>query len=116
MEKPDNQSLLPKVEQDDILSLVSEEIFDTNHIERWVHVAESNPALAQEILRRADIEATQSIHFDENRVQFQKRIIDTVTFAIRALERATERERGITSEPVQSTIVDVDDEDPRLSA
>lgn len=117
MEKPDNQSHLPKVEQDDILSLVVEDILDANHMERWDHLLQTNPTLANEIRKRAHIEATQSTHFDVNSVQFQKRIIDTATFAIQALEVATLRQLNKTSDQeVLPTIVDVDGEDQPLSA
>ncbi|HEV7952155.1 MAG TPA: hypothetical protein VGO98_02170 [Candidatus Saccharimonadales bacterium] len=115
MEKQGNQSHLPKVEKDDILSLVSEEIFDANHMERWEHFAHTNPTLAGEILSRAHIESTQSAHFDENRMQLQKRITDTVTFAIRALEVAALRKHSAPLSQEETMVVDVGGEDQQPS-
>lgn len=116
MEKLDNQSSLPKVEQADLLALMSEEILDANHMERWDHFSQTNPALAQEILMRAHVESTQSAHFDENSAQLQKRIIDTVTFTVRALEAATTRHQAESKETTDEvSTIGVDDEGQPLS-
>lgn len=93
MEKPDRKSLLPEVVRDDLLALVLEEFTDSNHIQRWVTFAEHNRILAQEILERAYVESMQIERFREGNTEVQKAIIDTVTFAIRALEIALLRER-----------------------
>lgn len=119
MEKQGNQSHLPKVEQDDILSLVSEEVSDKNHEKRWDHFTKTNPLLSDEILMRSHTEAKQSAHFDENYIQFQTRIMNTVTFALRAMEVANQRQHGepLTFLDVEDpTSGDVDGEDQPLSA
>lgn len=111
MEKSENHSQLPRVEQDDILRLTQEEILTTNHVARWSKFAEENPVLAQEIIKRAYIEVTQSTRGGENDTQMQIRIMDTVTYCIRAMELALARQRKQINE--DSTGVDGDDEDPQ---
>jgi len=91
MEKPEKHSHLPKVEQDDILKLTQEEIVNNNNIARWSKFAEEDPVMAKEIIKRAYIEASQSIRSGENEVQLQLRIMDIVTYYIEAKGIALER-------------------------
>ena len=118
MTTPEYESFLPKVASDDILSLVFEDVTDTNHTERWLRFAKAHPVLAAEMLGRTLIESRESTQFDKHTGDLQKRMMDSVVFAINALERAAERtrtgraaDRGI-EEPLSDG---VDDEDQQLS-
>lgn len=84
--------MLPKVEESDLLGLVFEEVIDPTHREWWKEFARDNPLLARQILKRAyfdsqDAEGVSSL-------EVQRRLVDIVSFAMRALKSAAERARS----------------------
>jgi hypothetical protein len=92
MASHNHEPMLPKVEESDLLGLVVEEVIDPKHAGWWKELALDNPLLAQQIIKRAyfdtqDKEGTSSL-------ELQKIIIDSVTFAIRALKAAAERQKN----------------------
>ena len=89
MTSREHERMLPKVEESDLLSLVVEEVIDPGHANWWQEFATENPVLARQILKRAyydtlDINGASSL-------DAQRRIIDNVSFAVRALKMAAER-------------------------
>lgn len=116
MTTPEYESFLPRVESVDILSLVFEDVTDTNHTERWLRFAKAHPVLAAELLGRTLIEARESTQFDEHTGDLQKRMMENVVFAINALELAARRTRdGEPNEELELLSGGVDDEDQQLS-
>ena len=91
MSSPNHEPKLPKVEESDLLGLVVEEVIDPGHQGWWEEFARDNPVLAHQILKRAYY-STQSID-DLSSLEVQRRIIDNVSFAIRALKLAAERQK-----------------------
>ncbi|HET6747380.1 MAG TPA: hypothetical protein VFH06_04720 [Candidatus Saccharimonadales bacterium] len=89
MTSPEHEPLLPRVEEDDLLSLVIEDITDPTHERHWKEFAAQNPHLAAELLKRT-FARTRDIT-DSNRSEVQKFALDTVTFAMRAMEQAAKR-------------------------
>lgn len=117
MTTPEHESFLPKVESDDILSLVFEDVTDTNHTERWLRFAKAHPVLAAEILGRTLIESRESIQYDKHTGDLQKRMMENAIFAVNALEKAAERIHNDGVSPsIRRPSDDVDDEDQQLSA
>lgn len=112
MEKPENHSSLPKVEQDDLLAVYIEELESKNHIEQWFRFKEENPVLGDEILSLAYKELERSAAAGENRSQVHMRILYVVAFSARAMQVALERQRR--DENNQSTIVGDDGEGQQL--
>lgn len=82
--------MLPKVEESDLLGLVVEEVIDPGHLGWWEEFAAENPILARQILKRAYYD-TQDNNLSS--LETQRRIIDNVSFAIRALKAAAERQQ-----------------------
>lgn len=106
MTMPERQSFLPKVEEADLLDLVLEDVLDPKHIERWRHFTSTQSLLAREILKKTFTETRQARADTTSALAQQKLILDTLTFAFSALERAGER----------ASLLAVDDEDQALSA
>lgn len=90
MSSPNREPMLPKVEESDLLGLVVEEVIDPGHRGWWEEFAAENPILARQILKRAYYDTQDSDHASS--LEVQRRIIDNVSFAIRALKLAAERE------------------------
>ena len=84
---PEHKSLLPRVEEEDLLDLIFEDVVEPSHQERWGRIASANSRLAREVLKRSAIAARE----ERNEPERQKAIIDILTFAIEALERAAIR-------------------------
>lgn len=88
-----HEPMLPKVEESDLLGLVVEEVIDPRHVGWWKELAAENPLLAQQIIKRA--------YFDTqvggmSSLEIQKIVIDSVTFAVRALKAAAERQSSLS--------------------
>lgn len=66
------------------MSLVFSDVTDPDHIEDWHEFASTNPELAREILKRAFIDHRDS-------PETQRRLINTISFAMAALKRAFRR-------------------------
>lgn len=116
MTTPEYESFLPRVVPNDILSLVFEDVTDTNHTERWLRFAKAHPVLAAEMLGRTLIESRESTQFDKHTGDLQKRMMENIVFAINALERAAERTRANKTNPAIESLSDgVGDEDQQLS-
>ena len=90
-----SESSLPRVDNTDIASVLLDDILDPSHRGRYEHFANENPDLIREISRRAYIEAYEKIHQDNplSLIDLQKMVIDSVTFALSALEIASIRHR-----------------------
>ncbi len=89
MASHNHEPMLPKVEESDLLGLVVEEVIDPKHVGWWKEFAGDNPLLAQQIIKRSffdtqDLEGATSL-------EIQKIIIDSITFAMRALKAAALR-------------------------
>lgn len=100
MVSPNREPRLPRVEESDLLGLVFEEVIDPAHAEWWKEFAGENPLLARQVLKRAyfDSHDTDGI----SSLEIQRRLIDIVSFAMRALKSAAERvrsEQETTAEP-----------------
>lgn len=108
MTLPEHESFLPKVEEDDLLELVFEEVTSSDHYARWLALRTTNPTLAREILKRAALEAYLIDKKNITTLELQKMIIDHVSFAVAALTQAAKRHNKL--EP-SVTNADVDDED-----
>lgn len=91
MSSPNREPMLPKVEESDLLGLVVEEVIDPAHKGWWEEFAAENPILARQILKRAYYDTQDSDRASSFEVQ--RRIIDNVSFAIRALKLAAERQQ-----------------------
>ena len=91
MSSPNREPMLPKVEESDLLGLVVEEVIDPAHKGWWEEFAAENPILARQILKRAYYDTQDSEHVSS--LEVQRRIIDNVSFAIRALKLAAERQQ-----------------------
>lgn len=92
-----DESFLPHVDEADLARILFEDITDPTHRERWRHHSRLNPTLAREILNRAYIANAEDL---QNPLEMTKRIIDSVTFALSAIEAAIKRkhtEDGNTS-------------------
>ena len=82
---------LPRVTQFDLLALVAEEIEDPDHKEWWQAFATENPVLAREVIKRAFFDSyTEEL----SSFEIQKRIVNSVAFAMRALRASLEREKA----------------------
>lgn len=90
------ESFLLHVEEDDIAQVLFEDIIDPSHNARYEHFARTNPKLIQEIMRRAGIAARNTIgdQSQKTTIEVQKIIIDSVTFALSALEVAVKRQNS----------------------
>jgi hypothetical protein len=92
---------LPRVEDADFNYLLFEDIVDPTHKARFEHFASQNPALIQEVVRRALTDSTDLHRYAKGdslgMVELQKVIIDTVTFTLGALEAAADREYLVQS-------------------
>jgi hypothetical protein len=84
-------SMLPHVTEDDLLSLVYEDVLDPYHLKRWKEFATDNPELAREVLKRSWIGARKLAAQESDVAQLQKYVIDLVTFSIHALKVASQR-------------------------
>lgn len=94
MTEPTGESFLPIVHGDDLALVTLKDILEPHHLERFHRIAQHNPALIQEIMRRAYF-ATQDIDNDAlARLSMQKIIIDNVTFALDALEASLRRRQA----------------------
>ncbi len=92
MTKPNGDSFLPHVEDIDITQVLFEDIVDPSHRARFERLAQTNPEIVQEIIRRAYISASElSSSSVSTTVEAQKMIIDNVTFALSALEASLRR-------------------------
>jgi hypothetical protein len=112
MVSDDYESFLPRVEESDLLSLVFEDVTDPQHRERWRSFAKTNPRLATEVLKLGYV---ASYTEQASSQEFQKTVVDIVSFVISALETAAKRLKD-KEEPLIYLIGDDDDEDPPLSA
>ena len=86
---------LPYVSDSDISAALYEDITDPTHRNRLDYFTNLNPDLVHEISRRAYITA-HTILREEDRelistLRLQKAIVDTVTFALDALEKSLKR-------------------------
>lgn len=97
MMKSSDESFLSHVEEDDIARVLFEDITDPSHKARYEHFARTNPELTREIMRRAGVAARNAIGDQGLRttIEVQKIIIDSVTFALSALETAVKRQSSI---------------------
>lgn len=84
------EPILPQVEEADLAQILYEDITDPLHIKRWAHFVETYPALASIVLERSYIAARDL----PTSVEATKKIIDTVTFVISALEAAVRRNKS----------------------
>lgn len=100
MASHNREPMLPKVEESDLLGLVVEEVVDPRHVDWWKEFARDNPLLARQVIKRAYFD-TQDVG-EASSLEVQRRIIDNVSFAIRALKAAAER---ISRERLQETAV-----------
>jgi len=91
MTSHEHEPMLPRVEEADLLLLVFDEITDPVHSQRWKELAASNPVLANELLKVTLARAREIS--DSNPLEVQKFAVDTVTFALKALETALKRLR-----------------------
>jgi hypothetical protein len=87
MTDSDFESRLPRVDNTDLSEALFDRITDESHKKQWEHFARTNPILAREILVRAKTEAS----LDRNNLDITKRVIDSVSFAVAALELASKR-------------------------
>lgn len=83
-----DESFLPHVDEADLAQILFEDITDPTHRERWRHHSRTNPVLTREILNRAYIVNASELN---NPLAVTKRIIDSVTFALSAIEAAAKR-------------------------
>jgi hypothetical protein len=83
-----DESFLPRVDETDLAQILFEDITDPTHRERWRHHSRLNPTLAREILNRAYVMDVRQL---QNPLEVTKLIIDSVTFALSAIEAATKR-------------------------
>jgi hypothetical protein len=113
MEKPSSQSHLPEVEQDDILYLMFDDVTNTDHSERWENFANNHPILAAELRARITNEAKASAEYDKNSEDIRIRMMNTIVFAVNALEQAGRRIKDLQVKT--TTNGDVAGEDQPLS-
>lgn len=107
MEKPENHSSLPKVEQDDLLVVFVESGESENHIDQWYYFADTNHVIADEVLNLSYKEASDAVKNGENARQLQIRMLKIAGFTVRAMQVALERE---TRQREELTGVGDDDE------
>lgn len=81
---------LPKVDEIDIGIVRLEEILDPEQYSRWKDFATEQPVLAYEILRRARF-TDRGFRREPEIAQY---IINTTTFAIKAIETALQRQES----------------------
>lgn len=112
MEESDYTSLLPKVEQSDLLTLVLEETQDPQQTERWKHLAATNPILAREVMKRCFIETRQLVTTsgEIRHLELQRIAKQVAIYALTALEAAAERIQKEARPPTTSG--DADDAVP----
>jgi hypothetical protein len=91
MEKPENPSSLPKVEQDDLIALYMEELASEKYMDLWYKYEAENPVIANEVLARSYQELERSAAAGENRSQMHMRILMVVAISARAMEIVLER-------------------------
>jgi hypothetical protein len=104
MTSPEREYSLPRVEEDDLLNLVFEDITDPVHKERWQAFASSNPALTREVLKRAYVAA-------RGNMELQKIILDAIAYAYAALAAAAIRLSAQEAPP--AVTVGYDDDEGR---
>ncbi len=116
---------LPRVTESDILKLVLDDIMESETRAMWKRFADTNPVLANEVLRRAAIDARSMIMQGEAYwPTLQALIVDSVTFAVNSMIVALERQReeeagqmpGLESNKRVRPTDDAGDADPQPSA
>lgn len=90
MNEQGRQPLLPRVEQVDLAAILTEDIINPEHTERWKRLARDNPELAHELLKRAEYLSRET----NGPLDVYKGSIDLVTYVVNALEVALTRIRG----------------------
>lgn len=106
MVSPERHSLsLPRVEETDLLGIVLEEVIDPTHKAWWEQFATENPYLARQVLLRAHNATLEEL----SSLEVEKRIVDSILFAMRALRAAAERQ-SIEREKQYATSGGDDDE------
>lgn len=94
MTEPSHESFLPRVDDTDLAQVLFDDITDPTHKKRWDHFRETNPTLARELLARAYLAA----HESDTPVDLTRKIINSITFAVSALEMAARRQE--TDKPI----------------
>ena len=87
MTERQREPFLPLVTEDDIESVLFEDLTDPQHYVRWIEFMESNPILARVIMSRAQDMLPRA----KNDIQRIKIAIDLAAYAVRAVEVALER-------------------------
>lgn len=82
-----HEPILPQVDTDDIAQIMFEDITDPTHKKRWDHFVETNPALAQVVLDKA----YHAVNEEDTNIDLTRRLINTITFAVAAIEVALMR-------------------------
>lgn len=88
MTERQREPFLPLVTEDDIESVLFEDLTDPQHYVRWIEFMESNPILARVIMSRAQDMLPRA----KNDIQRIKIAIDLAAYAVRAVEVALERQ------------------------
>jgi hypothetical protein len=88
MTSAENEFLLPRVEESDLLNLAFEDVTDPAHEQRWKGFAGSNEKLTREVLKRAYVVARAA---PEYKLELQKIIRDEITYVYAALTAAALR-------------------------
>jgi hypothetical protein len=83
------EPVLPEVNENDLAQILFEDITDPTHKKRWDHLVETNPTLARVLLEKAH----NAVYEEDTSVDLTKRLIDTITFALSAVEAAVARQR-----------------------
>ena len=89
MASHNHEPMLPRVEESDLLGLMVEDVIDAEHTQWWKEFAADNPLLARNVLKRAYFDTQDSTGISS--LELQRIIINSVSFAIRALKLAAER-------------------------
>jgi hypothetical protein len=87
MTERQREPFLPLVTEDDIETVLFEDLTDPQHYVRWVELMESNPILARVIMSRAQ-DMLPRAKTDIERIKIA---IDLAAYAVRAIEVALER-------------------------
>jgi hypothetical protein len=87
------EPILPQVNESDLAQILFEDITDPTHEKRWHHFVETNPALAQILLDKA----RNAVFEEDTSVDLTKRLINTITFAMSAIEAAMRRQKETES-------------------
>lgn len=92
-----DKSNLPRLTEEDISVALYEEIIDSSHMKRFDYLMRENPVLMREIVRRAYVDAYSIFYIDstplESALNLQKVVIDSVTFAVDAIDKTIERRK-----------------------